>query len=350
MHPFCRTSRSHIEKMAHFAALLIYGRKLIRIRKKASTVTANSASASGPLPRSDARCRTGGRRAGASGSREHGASAALVPVAAVTPGPPGARCPPRPVPGGRRGSPGGRLPEGDARPGILRIGERRDLEQGCADKKRKCLVERVINQVGLVPAHLVLGRNWLPPAHTSRRGHAAPSRPARSSPESTTGECGEDVRGSIVEGTMTDPAEASPAEGEEPLHRALGLTDDEFAAVVKILGRPPNHLELALYAVMWSEHCSYKSSRLHLRRLPTEGAAGAGRPGRERRGHRRRRRHRRGHPHREPQPPLGHRALPGGGDRGRRDPARHLHHGGPAPGRDGPPASSALPTRPASAG
>jgi phosphoribosylformylglycinamidine synthase subunit PurL len=58
---------------------------------------------------------------------------------------------------------------------------------------------------------------------------------------------------------------------EEPLHRALGLTDDEFEAIGKILGRPPNHLELALYAVMWSEHCSYKSSRLHLRRLPTEG-------------------------------------------------------------------------------
>ncbi len=57
----------------------------------------------------------------------------------------------------------------------------------------------------------------------------------------------------------------------EPLHRQLGLTDDEFEAVGKILGRAPNHLELALYAVMWSEHCSYKSSRLHLRRLPTEG-------------------------------------------------------------------------------
>ena len=42
-------------------------------------------------------------------------------------------------------------------------------------------------------------------------------------------------------------------------------------AIGEILGRPPNHLELALYAVMWSEHCSYKSSRLHLRRLPTEG-------------------------------------------------------------------------------
>jgi phosphoribosylformylglycinamidine synthase subunit PurL len=58
---------------------------------------------------------------------------------------------------------------------------------------------------------------------------------------------------------------------EQALHRALGLTDDEFDDVCKILGRSPNHLELALYAVMWSEHCSYKSSRLHLRRLPTEG-------------------------------------------------------------------------------
>jgi phosphoribosylformylglycinamidine synthase len=55
------------------------------------------------------------------------------------------------------------------------------------------------------------------------------------------------------------------------MHRALGLTDDEYGAVVEILGREPNHLELALYAVMWSEHCSYKSSRIHLKRLPTEG-------------------------------------------------------------------------------
>ena len=55
-----------------------------------------------------------------------------------------------------------------------------------------------------------------------------------------------------------------------PLHRALGLTDDERDEVVGILGRSPNHLELALFAVMWSEHCSYKSSRVHLKRLPTE--------------------------------------------------------------------------------
>ena len=60
-------------------------------------------------------------------------------------------------------------------------------------------------------------------------------------------------------------------EGGEPLHRALGLTDGERDEVEAILGRPPNHLELALFAVMWSEHCSYKSSRVHLKRLPTEG-------------------------------------------------------------------------------
>ncbi|HEX3542695.1 MAG TPA: phosphoribosylformylglycinamidine synthase subunit PurL, partial [Acidimicrobiales bacterium] len=55
------------------------------------------------------------------------------------------------------------------------------------------------------------------------------------------------------------------------IHRELGLTDDEAASIVAILGRQPNHLELAMYAVMWSEHCSYKSSKIHLSRLPTEG-------------------------------------------------------------------------------
>jgi phosphoribosylformylglycinamidine synthase subunit PurL len=58
---------------------------------------------------------------------------------------------------------------------------------------------------------------------------------------------------------------------DDSLHRALGLTDDEAAKIEQLLGRPPNHLELAMYAVMWSEHCSYKSSRRHLRRLPVEG-------------------------------------------------------------------------------
>jgi phosphoribosylformylglycinamidine synthase len=56
----------------------------------------------------------------------------------------------------------------------------------------------------------------------------------------------------------------------EPLHRQLGMTDEELAAVVAELGREPTHLELAMYSVMWSEHCSYKSSRAFLSRFPTE--------------------------------------------------------------------------------
>ena len=57
----------------------------------------------------------------------------------------------------------------------------------------------------------------------------------------------------------------------EPLHRALGLTDDELASIRSTLGREPNRDELAMYAAMWSEHCSYKSSKAHLRSLPTQG-------------------------------------------------------------------------------
>jgi phosphoribosylformylglycinamidine synthase subunit PurL len=50
-----------------------------------------------------------------------------------------------------------------------------------------------------------------------------------------------------------------------------GLTPDEYARIRKILGRDPNFTELGIFTVMWSEHCSYKSSRVHLRRLPTRG-------------------------------------------------------------------------------
>jgi phosphoribosylformylglycinamidine synthase len=66
-------------------------------------------------------------------------------------------------------------------------------------------------------------------------------------------------------------AGAAAAVLADGLHRALGLTDDERDRIEDVLGRDPNPLELALFGVMWSEHCSYKSSRLHLRRLPTEG-------------------------------------------------------------------------------
>ncbi|HXE81157.1 MAG TPA: phosphoribosylformylglycinamidine synthase subunit PurL [Vicinamibacterales bacterium] len=50
-----------------------------------------------------------------------------------------------------------------------------------------------------------------------------------------------------------------------------GLTEDEYRRIVERLGREPNLTELGIFSVMWSEHCSYKSSRLHLRTLPTTG-------------------------------------------------------------------------------
>lgn len=49
------------------------------------------------------------------------------------------------------------------------------------------------------------------------------------------------------------------------------LTDDEYKRIVEILGREPNVTELGMFSVMWSEHCSYKSSRVHLKKLPTTG-------------------------------------------------------------------------------
>ena len=116
----------------------------------------------------------------------------------------------------------------------------------------------------------------------------------------------------------------------EPLHRRLGVTDDELDAIRERLGgRDPNDLELAMFSVMWSEHCSYKSSKPLLRTLPTAGEGVVAGPG-ENAGvisigdglavafkiesH--------NHPSRR-------RAVPGRGDRRRRHPARHLHDGRP---------------------
>jgi phosphoribosylformylglycinamidine synthase len=63
------------------------------------------------------------------------------------------------------------------------------------------------------------------------------------------------------------------AEPEVTLDLALqhGLTEEEYQRVVAALGRTPTYTELGVFSVMWSEHCSYKSSRVHLKRLPTEG-------------------------------------------------------------------------------
>jgi phosphoribosylformylglycinamidine synthase II len=63
-------------------------------------------------------------------------------------------------------------------------------------------------------------------------------------------------------------APAAPAITEDVI-RQHGLTSEEYQKILGILGREPNLTELGLFSVMWSEHCSYKSSRVHLKRLPT---------------------------------------------------------------------------------
>ncbi len=58
---------------------------------------------------------------------------------------------------------------------------------------------------------------------------------------------------------------------EPTVIRQHGLSEEEYARIVELLGRDPNLTELGLFSALWSEHCSYKSSRVHLGRLPTLG-------------------------------------------------------------------------------
>jgi phosphoribosylformylglycinamidine synthase len=58
---------------------------------------------------------------------------------------------------------------------------------------------------------------------------------------------------------------------ERSLHEALGLTNSEYALIVELLEREPNHFELAVFSLLWSEHCGYKHSARLLKRLPSAG-------------------------------------------------------------------------------
>ena len=63
-----------------------------------------------------------------------------------------------------------------------------------------------------------------------------------------------------------DTVETAAATPDHPQpYGELGLKDDEYLRIREILGRRPTDAELAMYSVMWSEHCSYKSSKVHLR-------------------------------------------------------------------------------------
>src|SRR5215469_14986112 len=126
----------------------------------------------------------------------------------------------------------------------------------------------------------------------SRARHRHPHRPGRGGPRllhlGPTDRHGSDQRGSNEHrgkehGPMSGPgttvaahdtvaAAVATPDRSQPF-AALGLTADEFARIVSILGRRPTDAELAIYSVMWSEHCSYKSSRKHLRQFADKAPA-----------------------------------------------------------------------------
>lgn len=64
---------------------------------------------------------------------------------------------------------------------------------------------------------------------------------------------------------------AEPAAVTPELVAEHGLTGEEYDKVLSILGREPSLTELGIFSVMWSEHCSYKSSKVWLKKLPTTG-------------------------------------------------------------------------------
>jgi len=68
-----------------------------------------------------------------------------------------------------------------------------------------------------------------------------------------------------------DPTVPEPAAEPDALATDLGLTSQEYQRIVATCGRTPSTAELGTYSVMWSEHCSYKTSKIHLRRLPSRG-------------------------------------------------------------------------------
>ncbi|MGA1984408.1 MAG: phosphoribosylformylglycinamidine synthase subunit PurL [Acidobacteriaceae bacterium] len=86
-----------------------------------------------------------------------------------------------------------------------------------------------------------------------------------------------------AEPDLATPAQAAdPTQAPTPAHitpallKTHSITPDEYARIEKLMGRTPSLTELGIFSVMWSEHCSYKSSRVHLKRLPTRGTRTTG--------------------------------------------------------------------------
>ena len=75
----------------------------------------------------------------------------------------------------------------------------------------------------------------------------------------------------MTDRTPDSPVSAAPALITPDIVAQHGLSEEEYDRILAAMGREPNMVELGIFSVMWSEHCSYKSSRLHLKKLPTTG-------------------------------------------------------------------------------
>src|SRR5499427_6512342 len=110
---------------------------------------------------------------------------------------------------------------------------------------------------------------WLTTLRMVRRprSRGQKSRPCSMAPRHAKIELPPCIAMSSIESAKFDAT--APAEITPQLLRDHGITADEYERIQKSLGRVPTLTELGIYSVMWSEHCSYKSSRVHLKRLPT---------------------------------------------------------------------------------
>jgi phosphoribosylformylglycinamidine synthase II len=75
----------------------------------------------------------------------------------------------------------------------------------------------------------------------------------------------------VLEEPKPDVSIPTPAQITPALLKLHSITAEEYARIERLMGRTPSLTELGIFSVMWSEHCSYKSSRIHLKRLPTRG-------------------------------------------------------------------------------
>jgi phosphoribosylformylglycinamidine synthase subunit PurL len=77
--------------------------------------------------------------------------------------------------------------------------------------------------------------------------------------------------GSPIKSNDAAAPSAATEQAPEGLRARYNLTEEEYGRIVQLIGRRPNEVELNVFSVMWSEHCSYKSSKIHLKKFPTSG-------------------------------------------------------------------------------